>query len=102
MKLNARFLKDVSASTEGECLEKCYANAKCEGVSFKKSGGCWLRQDVKGFMVDSSKSSYILCEGERGAHPSIALCCCAAVCLDMPYTWSSPYPDFDMIHMQLL
>ena len=67
MKLNATFLRDVSASTEGECLEKCYANAQCEGVSFKKTGGCWLRKDVKGFMPDATKSSYVLCEGERGA-----------------------------------
>lgn len=69
MKLDAKSVRDVSASTEGQCLRKCYANAKCEGVSFKKSGGCWLRQNVKGFKVDSSKSSYILCDGERGAHP---------------------------------
>ena len=74
MKLSATFLKDVSASTEGECLEKCYANSKCEGVSFKKSGGCWLRQNVKGFLVDSSKSSYVHCAGERGAHSSTAHC----------------------------
>ena len=40
MKLLDRFLKDVSASTEGECLEKCYANAKSEGGSFDKLGSC--------------------------------------------------------------
>ena len=68
--LVATAIKDVAASTEGECLEKCFADAACTGVSFKTGnrGGCWLHKKITGTKPDNGKDTYILCEGERGAH----------------------------------
>jgi hypothetical protein len=63
--VTATNIRDLRVSTREQCLAACKARADCEAATFNGSG-CWLRKDLKALVVDTTKSTYVLCPGESG------------------------------------